>query len=96
MADYDCDYCSKSIEYGGRCDYFEYNCPFSVVEKYCPEKLKTMRLIINEISEAIEKLKAFDVEYCIRDEIDSILFQLSLLEDKVDEGTEKEWNRICK
>lgn len=96
MADYDCDYCSRSIEYGGKCDHFEYNCPFSVVEKYDSEKLKVIRSTIDEISEAIEKLKARDVEYCIRDEIDSILFQLSLLEDKVDEDTEKEWNRICK
>lgn len=94
MACYDCEDCSKSAEYGGKCKRFEYNCPFVIVEKYGSEKLKSIRTAIEKISEAIEQLKELDTEYYMEDEINSVSFQLSLLEDKVDEDTENEWNEI--
>ena len=95
MACYDCEDCSRSVEYGGKCEHFEYNCPFLIVEKYDAEKLKSMREVIKKISQAIEQLKELDTEEYMEDEINSVSFQLSLLEDKVDEDTEKEWNEIA-
>ena len=95
MACYDCEDCSKSVEYGGNCKRFEYNCPFLIVEKYDAEKLKSIREAINKISQAIEQLKELDTEEYMEDEINSVSFQLSLLEDKVDEDMEKEWNEIA-
>ena len=94
MACYDCEDCSRSIEYGGKCKRFEYNCPFTIVEKYDSEKLKSVRAAIGKISEAIEQLKELDTEDYMEDEISSLLFQLSLFENKVDEDTEREWNEI--
>ena len=49
MACYDCEDCSRSIEYGGKCKRFEYNCPFTIVEKYDSEKLKSVRVAIDKI-----------------------------------------------
>ena len=94
MACYDCEECSRSINEGGKCTRFEYNCPFLIIEKYDTEKLKSIREAIGKISEAIEQLKELDTEEYMEDEINSVSFQLSLLEDKVDEDTEKEWNEI--
>ena len=94
MACYDCENCSRSIDYGGKCDRFVSNCPFRIVEKYDSEKLKLIREAINKISEAIEQLKELDSENYLEDEINSVSFQLLLLEDQVDEDTEKEWNEI--
>ena len=94
MACYDCEECSRSIYEGGKCTRLEYNCPFLIVEKYNTEKLKSIRLAIGKISETIEQLKELDTEGYIEDDINSVSFQLSLLEDKVDEDTEKEWNEI--
>lgn len=94
MACYDCEDCSRSIEYGGKCKRFEYNCPFGVVENYGPEKLALLREQVKTISETIEKLKELDDEEYLDDEINSIQFQVSLLEDKIDEDIEKEWNEI--
>lgn len=96
MACYDCEDCSRNIEYGGKCERFEYNCPFTIVEKYDSEKLKSIRIAIENISKAIEQLTALDDEDYMEDEIHSISFQLSLLEDKVDEDIEKEWNEISR
>lgn len=94
MACYDCEDCSKSVEYGGKCKRFEYNCPFLIVEKYNSDELQSMREAIKKISEAIDELKRLDTKEYLDDEISSVSFQLSLLEDKVDEDTEKEWKEI--
>lgn len=94
MACYDCEDCSRSVEYGGKCKRFEYNCPFGIVENYDSEKLKSIREAIKTISEAIDRLKELDSEEYMEDEISSLKSQLSMLEDKVDEDTEKEWDEI--
>lgn len=94
MACYDCEDCSKSIEYGGKCKRFEYNCPFTIVGKYDSEKLKSIRDAVERISKTIEQLKELDSEDYMEDEINSVSFQLSLLKDKIDEDIENEWNEI--
>lgn len=94
MACYDCEECSKSINYGGKCKKFEYNCPFVLVEKYEYKDLNRIREAIKNISKSIAELKNLDEECYMEDEISSIEFQVSLLADKVDEETEKEWKEI--
>lgn len=94
MACYACENCPRSVNEGGKCTRFEYNCPFYIVKNYDAEKLKSIREAINKISEAIEQLKELDTEYYMEGGINSVSFQLSLLEDEVDEDTEKEWNEI--
>lgn len=96
MACYDCEECSKSIEYGGKCKRFEYNCPFVLIEKYKKENLNEIRTAINRISESIDKLKSIDDDCYMEDEISSIEFQISLLKDKTDENIEMEWQEINK
>lgn len=94
MACYDCEECSKSINYGGKCKKFEYNCPFVLVEKYEYKDLNRIREVIKNISKSIAELKNLDEECYMEDEISSIEFQVSLLADKVNEETEKEWKEI--
>lgn len=94
MACYDCEECSKSINYGGKCKRFEYNCPFVLMEKYENQDLDKIRDAIKNISKSIVELKNLDKDYYMEDEIASIEFQVSLLADKVDEETEKEWKEI--
>lgn len=96
MGCYDCEECSKSIEYGGNCKRFEYNCPFVLIEKYKKENLNEIRTAINRISESIDKLKSIDDDCYMEDEISSIEFQISLLKDKTDENIEREWQEINK
>lgn len=96
MGCYDCEECSKSIEYGGKCKRFEYNCPFVLIEKYKKENLNEIRTAINRISESIDKLKSIDDNCYMEDEISSIEFQISLLKDKTDENIEREWQEINK
>lgn len=96
MGCYDCEECSKSIEYGGKCKRFEYNCPFVLIEKYKKENLNEIRTAINRISESIDKLKSIDDNCYMEDEISSIEFQISLLKDKTDENIEREWQKINK
>lgn len=96
MGCYDCEECSKSIEYGGKCKRFEYNCPFVLIEKYKKENLNEIRTAINRISESIDKLKSIDDDCYMEDEISSIEFQISLLKDKTDENIEMEWQEINK
>lgn len=96
MGCYDCEECSKSIEYGGKCKRFEYNCPFVLIEKYKKENLNEIRTAINRISESIDKLKSIDDDCYMEDEISSIEFQISLLKDKTDENIEREWQEINK
>lgn len=94
MACYDCEECSKSINYGGKCKRFEYDCPFILMETYENEDLNKIRDAIKNISKSIAELKKLDEECYMEDEISSIEFQVSLLADKVDEETEKEWKEI--
>lgn len=96
MGCYDCEECSKSIEYGGKCKRFEYNCPFVLIEQYKKENLNEIRTAINRISESIDKLKSIDDDCYMEDEISSIECQISLLKDKTDENIEMEWQEINK
>lgn len=94
MACYDCEECSMNVEFGGKCNRFEYDCPFLIVEKYDSKKLKAIRETVNKISQTIESLKGLDTEEYMEDEIDRLSYSLSLFENKISENIEKEWNEI--
>ena len=66
MADCDCEYCSKSIDCGGKCNRFEYNCPLSIErlreldrEEYMEDEISSIKfqlsLFEDKISEDTEK-----------------------------------------
>ena len=94
MACYDCEDCSKHIDNGGKCSHFEYNCPFTTVEKYDTKNLQIIRNVVQSMLETVAQLNELDTDDCMEDEISSISFQLSFLEEKISEETEKEWNQI--
>ena len=94
MADYNCDYCSFSVEAGGKCDRFEYDCPFQVVQNSDFSKLNLIRKVVNDISDSVQKLKELDENWGMESEISCIESQLSDIKCKVSEDTENEWKQI--
>lgn len=94
MAYYDCEYCSKHIDNGGKCVRFEYNCPFYTIQQYSSEKIKMMRELVQEIAQNVERLEELDSRYVISD-ISGLKFHIgNILDDILDENLVKEWNGI--
>lgn len=93
MACYDCEDCSKSISNGGKCERFEYNCPFLAVEKYSPEKIVELRDKIKMISDSVLQLQELDSEEFFEDEISVIKNQLEEMVGKVSEELVEEWEK---
>ena len=97
MACYDCEDCKHNSYYGGKCNRFEYNCPFIVVENYSSDKLETIRNIVPDRRESIKKLQEIDEDRGLMfDEIYSVNSSLIELKDKVSTEIEQEWNEISK
>lgn len=95
MAVYDCEYCPKHIDNGGKCERFEYNCPFYIIQKYDSEKIKVMRELAQKIAQNVERLEELDCEYAINSEVSTLKFHITnLLNEKLYENLEKEWNGI--
>ena len=95
MADYDCEYCPKHIDNGGKCVRFEYNCPFYIIQQYDSEKIEMMRELAQKIAQNVERLEELDSKYAIESDISGLKFHIdNMLNDKLDEKLEKEWNRI--
>lgn len=94
MACYDCEECSKNISNGGRCNRFEYDCPFLAVEKYNPEKIMELRDKIKMISDSVLQLQELDSEEFFEDEISMIRNQLVEMEEKVSEELVEKWEKI--
>ncbi|WP_461818146.1 hypothetical protein [Faecalimonas sp.] len=94
MACYDCEECSKNISNGGKCNRFEYNCPFLAVEKYNTEKIVKLRNKIKMISDSVLQLLELDSEEFFEDEISMIRNQLVEMEEKVSEELVEKWKKI--
>lgn len=94
MACYDCEDCPQSISNGGKCDRFEYNCPYIVVEKYHPEKILELRDKIKMISDSILQLQELDSKEFFEDEISVIKNQLEEMVEKVSEEMVEEWEKV--
>ena len=93
MACYDCEDCPKSIDNGGKCLRFEYDCPFVLIEKYI-QNIDKIRAILVQISESVNALKDLDKDYFMDDEISSMQSQLLSLKEKTDKNIEAEWQKI--
>ena len=94
MACYDCEDCPRSVDYGGKCNQFESDCPFVIVENYNSDELNSIKKAIKKISVAVKKLKELDTKEYLGNEVNGILFYISNLEDFVSEDTKKEWEKI--
>ena len=94
MACYDCEGCPRSVDYGGKCNRFESDCPFVIVENYNSNELNSIKMAIKEISVAVKKLKELDTKEYLENEINGILFYISNLESFISEDTKKEWKKI--
>lgn len=104
MADYDCDCCNKNVNAGGKCDKFEYDCPFSHLE-YNNEKekqdvdsdLKNAKILYNNLNSALKDFeKNIKRNYVYSEIIQNLKFTMSNLEDMVDDKLIEEWKEINK
>lgn len=93
MADYDCEYCGKSINNGGKCSKFEYNCPFSIVSNYDEEIIKKFQIGFKTISNTIDEMMKLDTEF----HFDELEYLKEIVEEKSEIVSEKlltEWTEM--
>lgn len=93
MADYDCEYCGKSINNGGKCAKFEYNCPFSIVSNYDEETIHQFQSSFNTILNEIEKME----NLAIKGYFDELDYLKSTIEEKqtfISEEVLEEWKEM--
>lgn len=93
MADYDCEYCGKSINNGGKCARFEYNCPFSMVSNYDEETIHQFQSSFNTILNEIEKMRKLDVKGYF-DELDYLKDNIKEKQELISEEVLEEWKEM--
>lgn len=93
MADYDCEYCGKSINNGGNCERFEYNCPFSIVSNYDEETIHQFQSSFNTILNEIEKMENLDIKGCFY-ELDYLKSTIEEKQTFISEEVLVEWKEI--
>lgn len=101
MACYDCEDCNLNKQFGGKCDRFEYDCPFSHLPRlndYNAEikqkEFEAAKLLLNDLKDVYGKYRHEIVDYSEEYGMDSIERVISDIEDLVDPDIVKEWRRI--
>ena len=93
MADYDCEYCEKSINNGGKCSKFEYNCPFSIVSNYDEETIHQFQSSFNKILSEIEKMEKLDIKGSFY-ELDYLKSTIEEKQELISEELLEEWTEM--
>ena len=93
MADYDCEYCGKSINNGGKCAKFEYNCPFSIVSNYDKETIHQFQSSFNKILSEIEKMEKLDIKGSFY-ELDYLKSTIEEKQEFISEKLLEEWTEM--
>lgn len=93
MADYDCEYCGKSINNGGKCARFEYNCPFSMVSNYDEKTIHQFQSSFNTILNEIEKMENLDIKGYF-DELDYLKSTIKEKQTFISEEILEEWKEM--
>jgi hypothetical protein len=102
MACYDCEDCGKHNYHGGKCNRWEYNCPFAHLKGWNEEEQKKVdediKIAVDfkgELNGLMSRYKdKFNDEYNYSEILQQLNFAYSNLEDMVDEELIKEWNEI--
>lgn len=102
MACYDCEDCFKHQDCGGKCNRWEYSCPFSHLnglneddQKKIDEDIKIAVEFKGELDRLINNYKGkFNNEDNYSEIWSQLKFALTNLEDMIDEDLIKEWNEI--
>jgi hypothetical protein len=95
MACYCCDDCHDAKHNGGKCNKFQYECPFDILEAFDEVDIKIIRKIIDNINIQIDNLKAIDKNHGVMEEdIEALRSALSNLEERISIDLQKEWNEI--
>ena len=90
---YDCEYCGKSIYNEGKCNRFEYNCPFSVVSNYDEEKIEKFQIGFKKILDTIDDMIKLDTEF----HFEELEYLKEIVEEKTEIVSEKllnEWKEM--
>ena len=93
MADYDCEYCRNSINNGGKCSKFEYDCPFIVISKYNKQTIQKFQNGFKNILNELDKMIELDTEYHF-DELEYIKEIVIDKQEVVSEQLFTEWKEM--
>lgn len=94
MACYDCENCNNHKSRGGKCEKFEYNCPYDLVKnvsKSSVSQIHQYAIIMQKILTGIDFL---DEEGALNSEISLAKDQLEDIIEKSSEKTIKEWEEV--
>jgi archaellum component FlaC len=102
MAGNDCEDCNKHRYAGGKCDRWEYNCPFSHLRGFNKEEqekidqdIKMVTEFKNKLNELINEYKdKFNDPHNYKEILQQLKFAYSNLEDMVSEELINEWKEI--
>lgn len=98
MACYDCEDCSHSKEYGGKCTRFEYNCPFDFYSTFSKDADSRHQIesLIADIIKANDKIQSIvDKSHCygVR-ALDALDFAVRGISDGINSDLSDEWETI--
>lgn len=81
MACYDCEDCNYHVNNGGKCNKFEYNCPYNLINSTNIDNVKQIQNKAIEIQRLIKGIESLDEEGILWDEISSIRSKLGKIID---------------
>ena len=91
----DCDCCVKAKLNGGKCNRFQYICPFDILETFNESDIKLIRRVVNNINISIGNLKVIDENHDIMDhDIEALENALVKLKERLSIDLQKEWKEI--
>lgn len=94
MACYDCEDCNKHISNGGKCNKFEYDCPYDLVSCTDIDNVKQIQQKAIEIKSLIKDIEHLDEEGMLWCEISTIRIKLDEIIDFSTDNVINEWKEI--
>lgn len=91
MACYDCDECNFSVNCGGKCDHFEYDCVFEVFRRYSKETISELRNLCQQFEVIKTRMSERDEDMDSSNDIYGLYLAFKILDSVIDEDSYKEW-----
>lgn len=94
MACYNCEYCNKHVNNGGKCKKFEYNCPYDLVDSINIDSVKKIQEKSKEIKKLIKEIESLDTEGILWNEISSFRIGLKEIINYSSDEVIAQWSEI--
>lgn len=97
MAEYACEYCSNSIEEGGSCTLWEYECPYSLVKYLSEEQVLQIQKNVEKLKTVLKDLEDINSKLDLNSldgYISGIKSRVNELDEMVSAETLKKWKSL--